>query len=234
MAGTEYGMGYYGSGFYRGFRVAAPVEPATPEEYVNTFPDPIIDAMNVVMTDDFMIYIRAVGEMFKEVEFLARDTLNGEVGWSVLVDLNRIPNKGLPYIAQFLGTGVVPGLTDEEQRDRIRASTNLERGTVDQIKRAAALHLTGRKTVVFRERDHAACPAEPPYGLTIITYASETPDPAQTLKDIIAQKPAGIVLRYVTATGQDYDQLYHNNASYGVVYTKYATYQGVVEDQPGA
>jgi hypothetical protein len=233
MSGTEYGMGYYGSGFYRGFREAAPPAQFAPEEYVNTYPDPIIDAMHVVMTDDFEIYIKALGEMFKEIEFLARDTANGETGWSVILDLDRIPNKGLPYIAQFLGTGVIPGITDAEQRERIRASTNLERGTANQLRRAAALHLTGRKVVLFRERDHAACASEPPYGLTIITYADETPDPAQTLLDIMSQKPAGIVLRYVTATGQDYEQLFHNNASYGVVYTKYATYQGVVEDEPG-
>jgi len=223
---SGYGAGTYGSGDY-GEAVAVAAEAEL------LFSEPIIDAMEVVMTDDLTTYINSLAQMFEEVEDLARDAANGAVGWSSIVDLDRIPNKGLPYIAQFLGTGTVQGLTDDDQRARIRAETNLLRGTVSQMTLAAQLHLTGSKTVVFRERDPAACATEPAYGLTIITYTSETPDPSQTLADIIAQKPAGLVLRYVTATGQDYQSLFVNNTTYQVVFTKYTTYQGVVEDKPG-
>jgi hypothetical protein len=223
---SGYGDGLYGSGDY-GEAVALAAEP------YNQFAEPVIDAMDAVMTDNLATYIRALGQQFEEVEDLARDTSNGQVGWSVIVDLDRIDNKGLPYIAQFLGTGVMQGIPDEQQRERIKAETNLARGTVSQIMLAARLHLTGNKTVIFRERDAAACAAEPAYGLTIITYDNETPDPNLTLSDIMAQKPAGIVLRYVVATGQDYEQLWEHYSSYQSVFNNYTSYQGVVEDKPG-
>jgi hypothetical protein len=63
------------------------------------------------------------------------------------------------------------------------------------------------------------------------TYATATQTPGYAA--LLAQKPAGIVLRYVIAQGQDYQSLYLNNASYQVVFTNYATYQGVVQSAPG-
>jgi hypothetical protein len=92
---------------------------------------------------------------------------------------------------------------------------------------AAQLHLTGTKTVFFRERYGGA------YRLQVLTYLSQTPDSTLVLKELMAQKPAGIILTYTVLAGQDYQLLFTNNATYQIVYDKYPTYQGVLSDTPG-
>lgn len=89
---------------------------------------------------------------------------------------------------------------------------------------------------MFRERDGAAVgyPGTPDYAycLTVITYTSETPDPAATHAALLTQKPGGIRLNYLTADGQDYTSLKTNNATYQVVLDSYLTYTGVLTDIP--
>jgi hypothetical protein len=92
---------------------------------------------------------------------------------------------------------------------------------------AAQLHLTGTKIVFFRERYGGA------YRLQVLTYTVQTPNPTLVEKELMAQKPAGIILTYTVLAGQDYQLLYLNNATYQVVYDKYPTYQGVMSDTPG-
>jgi hypothetical protein len=181
-------------------------------------------------------YVAALGAMFQVVEDYSRDQLIGDdfaPGWSQLLDLSRAPTVGLTWLAQFIGVAVTAGLSDAQQRAQIAAVGGWNRGTPATIAAAAGLYLTGNKTVIFRERDAIACPTQPAYGLTVITFVSETPNPTATEAAIRAQKPAGIVLNYETLVGQDFENLYLNNPDFQGVYTTYTTFQGVLDDDPG-
>lgn len=173
-------------------------------------------------------YIGALSDiLFQPIDDLAKDGENGEPGWSIVLDLDRIPDEGLPYIAQFIGVEFPSALTPAQMRERIETTDGWNRGTKDSIVGALQPYLTGSQTVIFRERRTSA------YTLEVVTYASETPDSAAALAAMMAQKPAGIVLTYNVRTGQDYQSMYLNNATYQTLFTNYATYQGVVEATPG-
>jgi hypothetical protein len=202
-----------------------------------SFAERVIDAVYPLRqgSADLDTFVHAICDnLFQEIEDLASDGDNGETGWSVVVDLNRIPDKGLDYIAQFVGVQLPPGITAADKRARIARTDGWLRGSKGAIQGAPLPYLTGAKTVILRERDVAAAPNDPPYGLTVITRTSETPNSAQVLAALLAQKPAGILLNYVVLAGQDYQILFNGGATtYQNVFTTYLTYQGVLNAAPG-
>jgi hypothetical protein len=209
---------------------------------LSSFAQDLYDRLAPLAQDDadngyaLALYCAAIGQMFQEVEDYARDTTVDDKdapGWSGIVDINRAPSKGLAWLAQFVGVTLQVGLDDASQRTRILETDGWNRGTLGGISGAAHQYLTGAKNVIIRERDAVASPALPAYGLTVITYTSQTPDSSKVLAALLAQKPAGIILRYVVLTGQDYEALFTGHATYQNVFTTYATYQGIVTDQPG-
>lgn len=174
-----------------------------------------------------LILCNALGTEYQLVEELVRDTPDGP-GWSVLVDLDRCPDWALPWLAQLVGVRLLPGSDPTEQRARIESTGGFRRGTRDALIGAAQATLTGNKNVIFRERDHPATdtPAYA-YYLTVITYAAQTPDPTATRNALLAQKPAGILLDYRTATGQDWQQVKTTNATWQIVKNTYPTWAAV-------
>jgi hypothetical protein len=91
----------------------------------------------------------------------------------------------------------------------------------------------GGKHVTIRERDAAACPSIPAYGLTVQTLTRETPNSAAVLAAILSQKPGGIVLNFQVLAGWDYQGLFTGEAAYSNVFSQFNTYQGVINDVPG-
>jgi hypothetical protein len=168
-----------------------------------------------------LILINAIGGHFQIVEDLVRDTPQGP-GWSSLLDLTRAPSSALAWLGQFAGVRIPDGLTDPEQRAWIASTTGFWRGTLDALIGAAQHTLTGTQTVLFRERDGD------PYYLTVITYTSETPDPAATQAAILAQKPAGIVLDFETTSGTTYSVLRLTYATYAALLTAEPTYSSLL------
>lgn len=170
------------------------------------------------------IYIAALSEPFNEIDELASDGPDGQPGWYKLMDPNLIPDKGLPWLAQFLGVDLT-GVTDPaDMRYLIATRPSWNRGTTRAMIDAVAPLLTGNKTVIFRERYPT------PYQLSVVTRTAETPDSAAVLKALLSQKPAGIVLTYTVLSGQDYQSVFTDHASYNIVYTTYATYQDLLDD----
>lgn len=202
-----------------------------------TFADRLLSALSPVAlgSADLDTYARGIADkMVQEVEDYASDGINGEVGWSAIVDLNRVPDKGLDWLAQFVGVTLNAGLTAAQKRQQIHAVGGWGRGSLASIAGAPVPYLTGTKTVIIRERDPAACAAQPAYGLTVITKTSETPNSAVVLAALIAQKPAGIVLNYVVLAGNDYTLVYNGGATtYANVFSTYTTYQGLLNGVPG-
>lgn len=163
-------------------------------------------------------FIIALGTMFQEIEDLVDEGPNGEVGWSSIVDIDRISDKGLAWIAQLIGVQPIIGMSAVDTRARIASTDGWSRGTREALYGAAQNLLTGTKEMIFVERDGG------PYQLTVITRPSETPSSAAVLAALLAQKPAGIKLNYVVSAGITYLELRATRASYTAVLSNYATY----------
>jgi hypothetical protein len=166
-------------------------------------------------------YAGAVGVMYQAVEDLARDTPDGP-GWSVVMDADRAPTDWLPWLAQFVGVTVPTGLPDNQVRAYIAAHDNFNRGTPAAIRAATQQHLTGSKTVLLQERFGGD-----PYALAVYTLAPETPSTAQTLADILTQKPAGIVLTYNAGAANTYNAVAAGYATYTAVRNAFVNYDAL-------
>jgi len=188
--------------------------------------------------------ISAVAAPFQEIEDLARDVpdtrvvvvdeglistvvrTRGRPGWSVVMDPDLIPDKALPWLAQFVGVTIPRGVSEPViMRQLITSVSGFRRGSPGAMIAAAQVFLTGQKRVLFREQDGSA------YRITVITYAAETPDPVRVLAALQAQKPAGLALFHQVYEGQDYLKLRTDNADYQAVKDNFATYADVRANQ---
>lgn len=210
-----------------------PMIPGRPAD-AGSFAESLYDELEPLTWDDesqdwsLLKFFGALGQMYQQIENYARDTDEGP-GWSVLMDVDRCPDEALPWLGQFVGADVRFGLTPTQQRDRIKHVEGWSRGTPGAIRAAAQRYLTGNKTVIMREREGGA------WRLTVGTYTAETPNVAAVLAVLNSPtvKPVGIIINYVTTTGQDYANIYLTRATYAAVFAAYATYQGVLNNVPG-
>lgn len=177
---------------------------------IGSFAEPIYENMEPVAKAEpglnwpLATYIGALGQMFQDIEDMAREQ-NGYPGYSQLVDVNRVRADRLPWLAQFIGAVLpqrLPGETDEAYVSRMRGfikdPSHFKRGSVAMITWVAQQRLTGTRSVYIRERDTS------PYHYTVVTRTSETPDPAGTLADLKAAKPAGLILAHNLVAGWDW------------------------------
>jgi hypothetical protein len=118
-------------------------------------------------------------------------------------------------------------------RARIASTDGFKRGTRAALIGAAQATLTGQKKVILRERDHD--PADTPnyaYYLTASTYANETPSPTATLKALNEQKPGAILLTYRSVSGQDWQSVKTDYATWALVKAHYPHWTDVLTDEP--
>lgn len=134
--------------------------------------------------------------LFQIVEDWASDGNNGEPGYSILIDITRCPDYALPWLGQFVGIRVTTGLPADKQRQQIVGLGTWKRGTVAALKAAPLPFLTGTQTVIVKERD------TDPYHILVYTLTSETTSASSVLAALLAQKPAGIQMTYITYAGQ--------------------------------
>ena len=161
------------------------------EAVYSQFPQAIqdIDAAN---NWDFLIYLGALGQMFQQMDDLAHQP----VPWSALLDIDSIPDIGVPWLGQFVGVVVDTSLSPSDQRQQLRAHMGWGRGTVAALQRAVGVMLSGTKTVNIVERDSS------PYHFTINTWGTETPSNVET-----------------------YATIYAGFATYEAFFVKYANYE---------
>lgn len=137
----------------------------------------------------------------------------------------------LGWGAQWAGFYPV-GATEAELRDLDVIRTRWYRGSPAASIATIQLTLTGTKTVTRRERYLAAdgWGVDNAYNLYIRTRTSETPDPEATLAAALSQKPAGIVLDFAVAAGQDWQDVINGNANWTAVGVAFPTWQDVIEN----
>lgn len=165
-----------------------------------------------------LIYLDTIGQMFDEIEDLARDEEDGTPGWTKLLDIDRTPGKALPWLAQFIGAILAPTLSETEQRDYIRAAANWKRGTRQTIVDTTKFFLTGSKNVRIDERDSS------PYHYTITIDPSEVGDLATVQAALLAQKPAGLQFTLNLTTTKTYFQNKTDYPTYALAKAAKPTY----------
>lgn len=206
---------------------------------VSDFAERVYAMMDPVAREDewlswpMLAYIGGIGETYRVVDDGVAGGDDGEPPWFRVMHPDTCPPAALPWLAQFVGIRFPANFTEEQQRHAIRDKANFSRGGPDAMRSAIQQWLTGSKTVTMRERNPT------PYSMVIVVRADEVlPEDlpsglAHIWPAIRSQKPAGIIVTLSILDGQDYQMLFENNASYAEVFTKYATYNGMLNDQPG-
>lgn len=171
-----------------------------------------------------LAYIDALGLMMQPAADLIEDGPNGEPGWSIILDINRVPDEGLPYLGQFLGMHFYAGTTPDTMRQMIRDHVAWQRGTPASILAAVRLFLTGTKTVQMTERDTSA------YHFNVTIWAAEAPADTSTIIRYVNQfsKPAGLQWTLTVNPGTPpsltYAQIYNATWIYQYIYDTFQTY----------
>lgn len=157
----------------------------------------------------------AIARMFDQVASYAEDRDDGTPGWGAMMDPDLAPVEAIPWLGQFVGVSVPDGLTEAQQRNLVKDVGGFRRGTLASLTAAAQQYLTGTKSVTVLERYGSA------YHLRVSTRIGETADTNAVLNALMAQKPAGLILDYVTLTGGDFNTVRDTNASFNAVVASY-------------
>lgn len=170
----------------------------------------------------------------EEISELVVDTDDGAPGWSIIVDLDRAPDKWLDWLGQLKGARLISSLAPENKRLQIASSSGFDRGGEEALITRIQALLTGEKRVILRRRYNPITELADAWHLQIATYTADTPDAAKVeaflaLEDTI---PAGIIVHYEVRDGQDWLQLRTNHPTWGDVKTTYSTWFDVTTDTP--
>jgi hypothetical protein len=155
-------------------------------------------------------YVGALALPLDKLDALARDE-EDRPGWAIVLDPDAAPAEWLRWLSQFVGVRLLAGLSEADQRARIKSTSGFHRGTPAAIRAAAEPHLTGDRRVYIVER-HGS-----PYRLTVATMDTETPDPAAVERAIRAEKPAGLKLAYSVIPGGTFDTLRDTHSDFADV-----------------
>lgn len=139
--------------------------------------------------------VQGLAEMGREVEELVRPADPARDAWDPLLDVDLSPDWNLPYLGQYVGTRLAPGLTVAQQREQIRSHNGWQRGTPAAMVSAVQATLTGTRYVGLIERD-----VDQDH-ITVTVRSGEAPNFAATQAAAAAAKAAGLILAVVsTAT----------------------------------
>ena len=70
-----------------------------------TIASEMIEELAPWMTGDLAQYLEAIGSMWEQIEQFTLDDPNddGSGAWTILLDVDRCPTDGLPFLAQWNG-----------------------------------------------------------------------------------------------------------------------------------
>jgi hypothetical protein len=202
-----------------------PVGDVTERLYDNLYPLTGYEAHNGY---PLLAYIQGIGIMFQTGADLIQDGPDGEPGWSIVLDINRVPDEGLQWLGQFIGMHFYVGITPDQMRQQIRDHVSWQRGTAASIIAAVRLFLTGTQTVQLVERDTS------PYHFTVTILTAEAPADTSPTSPLVRYvdtfaKPAGLTWTLVVGTPpvDTYDTIYQTGDEYIDLYNSFQTYADV-------
>ena len=147
-----------------------------------TFTESLLKLLQPMLYDEpnqgyaLTTYLSSLGMNFEIIEDWARDSDDGKIGYSILVDATRVPDYAITWLGQFVGIQITQGLPANMQREQLIGLGNWKRGTVAALQAAPLPFLTGSQTVIVKERDTS------PYHFEVLTYGSETTDQCQGIE----------------------------------------------------
>jgi hypothetical protein len=173
----------------------------------DSFADQLVRRFEPWLTPDLEAYLRSVSSMFDESVLYAMDyddpaTGESYEGWEILFDPDRVPFNALPHLAQYKGERLPKILTEAQAREWVKDAPNQQRGTPRSVFEAAQRRLTGTRLVSMLERADGVVDQ-----VRIVTYTSQTPDPAGTKADILGTLPADVLLDHVVQPGVIWDSV---------------------------
>jgi len=172
-----------------------------------------------------LIFLGAIGQTLQDLDYLSHAPDAAHPVWFNLIDLDAVPDVGIPWLGQFIGIRAAPGLTAAQQRQQLRDHISWQRGTPAAIAAGVRLFLTGTQTVQIAERDTG------PYHFTITIATAEAPADTTALVNYINQfaKPAGLTWTLVvgTAPPATYNTIYQRGDTYITMYQSFQTYNDV-------
>lgn len=158
---------------------------------------------------------------------------HGEPGlppWRALTDPAVAPAWALPFAAQWTGGRMPPRRPGEPSEDYIARARRevvyplgMRRGSALTAVEAAREHLTGERTIVFREQF-----AGDPWQLMVVTRVEETPDPDAMRAAVRRVLPAGVLLVAEVRNERDWAGVFEVWASWADVLSDNATWQEVL------
>lgn len=182
---------------------APPSLPATPEDGTELW-EQLYEAMgwftSLDAENDFAL--RRVCEAWcvplQRIYDIVRER-NDQVGWAIALDPDNAPAEYLPYLAQWVGAVLTPGMSLEQQRLEIKEPTGWKRGQVPSITLITKRELTGTQWVRIRPRTPG------PGEIYIRTLLSETPNPERVEQELLDHGiPAWELLDYEAIEGVSY------------------------------
>lgn len=188
----------------------------------------IYDAITPLMAQDAengyagAILSGALATMLDKPAYFARG-VEGEPG-AVIFDVDNVDASWLPWLSQFVGdSSAVQNTTDvATQRALIKAPTNFLRGRPSTFVKVGQTTLTGTKTVLVYQNSPSA-----PWGINIITFTSETPNPTATKNAFLSVMPAWLVPTIQVLTGGNYTTLAGSHTSYSAMEAAHTHYSDI-------
>lgn len=161
------------------------------------------------------VFMRALGRAVQPIDDLAKDGGNGsdEPGWSQVLDLARAKDEWLRWLGQWAGYWAPEESPDWDiERERIVTRSAHRRGSVAILREAIQEQLSGTKTVIIQERLTGA------YTISVSVYNSEiTTTAAKIEAHARAQKAAGLIMTFNVLSGEDWNTLVANQATWNLV-----------------
>jgi hypothetical protein len=186
------------------------------------------EAMLPWLSSDLAIYLQAIGLMFAQVESYAADQADGTPGWSIMLDIDNCPTEALPYLGQWVGARLPPGMTDAQSREWIRTNAREERGTPTAILNAASRWLTGTQIVQIAERQDGTGAANNDW-ITIQVFTSQCPNLGAVLAELRKTIPADVQFAFNQITEETWLSVKNTYATWAAVTATgdtWATLQG--------
>jgi hypothetical protein len=173
-----------------------------------------------------------------EIETLVRDSPQGS-SWSLLFDVDLVPAKGLPWLAQLRGVKLPPKRDNQTQytyetacRSLIRLASARDRGTRQALEAAVRTTLvptTAGTDAYVRITERQGNNA---YRIAVRTLVSETPSTAVTLAAAQSQVPGGVVLDYAAVAGQTWSAVTGSFVDWTAARAAYPTWGDMVANLP--
>jgi hypothetical protein len=163
------------------------------------------------------LYLSALARMKDDAATVVQPT-STKPPYAILFDVENVPAKWLPWLAQFVGVDLTKSPDTATSRSWIKSPIGYQRGTTAAMRLAGQSTLTGTKTLFFYTRYGGA-----PFAIKAASLESETASSTATKEAIESMMPAWCILAFETVKGGTLALLEASHAKLSEVEATHAT-----------